>query len=74
MKKSEILQTIKTRAEYLRTYKALGRARAKGINTDLLDRVFGAMVAKGYERETTVAAVMMAARDGVFGFVNAWER
>lgn len=74
MKKNEILQTIKTRAEYLRTYKALGRARGKGLNIDLLDRFFGAMVANGYGRETMVAAVMMAARDGVFGYVNAWER
>ena len=62
MKKSEILQTLKTRAEYLRTYKALCRARTKGINIDLLNRFFGAMVAKGYGRETTVAAVMMMIR------------
>jgi hypothetical protein len=74
MKKSEILQTIKTRAEYLRTYKALGRAQAKGINTDLLDRFFGAMVAKGYGFATIVEAATLAAREGVFGYMNAWER
>lgn len=74
MKKSEIMQTIKTRAEYLRAYKALGRARGKGLNIDLLDRFFGAMVAKGYGRAAIVEAATFAAREGVFGFVNAWER
>lgn len=74
MKKSEILQTIKTRGEYLRTYKALGRARGKGLNVDLLDRFFGAMIAKGYGFATIMDAARLAAREGVFGYVNAWER
>jgi hypothetical protein len=74
MKKSVILGVAATRAEYLRRYKAMERAKRHGLDTDLIDKFYSAMAKKGYGHEITMAAVFMAARDGAFGFVNKWER
>lgn len=72
--KNYILHDATTRAEYKRRWKAIDRAKQKGLNTDLIDAFYSAMIKQGYQRETTTAALYCAARDGLFGFVNKWER
>ena len=68
--KSFILSESATRREYKRRWKALERAHNHGLNTDLIDRFYVAMVKRGYERETIYSAIYCAARDGVFGLVK----
>lgn len=72
--KSYILSDSGTRAEYKRRWKAMERAKQKGLNTDLIDAFYGALIKKGYTQEITQAALYVAARDGLFGFVNNCER
>lgn len=70
----ELIKDSATRAEYKRRWKAVARAKQKGLDTDLINAFYGAMIKQGYEREIVIAAVYCAARDGLFGFVNNWER
>lgn len=72
--KNYILHDSGTRAEYKRRWKAIDRAKQKGLDTDLINAFYGTMINRGYEHETVIAAVYCAARDGLFGFVNRWER
>lgn len=72
--KSYILSESETRAEYKRRWKAMARAKNHGLDTDLIDAFYGALIKRGYEREIATAALYCAARDGLFGFVNRWER
>ena len=72
--KSYILSDSGTRAEYKRRWKAMERAKQKGLDTDLIDAFYAAMIKRGYTQEITQAALYCAARDGLFGFANAWER
>ena len=72
--KSYILSDSGTRAEYKRRWKAMERAKQKGLDTDLIDAFYAAMIKRGYTQEITQAALYVAARDGLFGFVNKWER
>lgn len=69
-----ILKEATNRAEYKRRWQIINRARDKGVNFDLVDAFYKKMTEKGYNQETTLAAVFYAAKCGVFGFVNAWER
>ena len=69
-----ILHDSGTRAEYKRRWKAIERAKKYGLDTDLIDAFYGALIKRGYEREIAIAALYCAARDGLFGFVNRWER
>lgn len=62
------------RRAYMRELMACKRARARGLDVDLAKRLFAEMLARGYDADVARAAVFMAARDGVFGFLNAWER
>lgn len=72
--KSYILSDSGTRAEYKRRWKAMERAKQKGLDTEFIDAFYGAMIKRGYTQEITIAALYVAARDGLFGFVNNWER
>lgn len=72
--KSYILSDSGTRAEYKRRWKAMERAKQKGLDTDLIDAFYAAMIKRGYTQEITQAALYVAARDGLFGFVSNWER
>ena len=72
--KSYILSDSGTRAEYKRRWKAMERAKKYGLDTDLIDAFYAAMIKRGYEREIATAVLYCAARDGLFGFVNNWER
>lgn len=72
--KSFILSESNNRTEYKRRWKAMERAKKNGLDTDLIDAFYGAMIKRGYQREIAIAAVYCAARDGLFGFVNFWER
>ena len=67
-----ILHDSGTRAEYKRRWKAIERAKKYGLDTDLIDAFYAAMIKRGYERKTATAALYCAARDGLFGFVNNW--
>ena len=69
-----ILHDSGTRAEYKRRWKAMARAKNHGLDTNLIDAFYGALIKRGYQRETATAALYCAARDGLFGFANAWER
>lgn len=72
--KSFILSESNNRTEYKRRWKAMERAKQKGLDTDLIDAFYAAMIKRGYQRETATAALYCAARDGLFDFANAWER
>lgn len=72
--KSYILSDSGTRAEYKRRWKAMARAKKHGLDTDLIDAFYGALIKRGYERDIAISALYCAARDGLFGFANAWER
>ena len=72
--KSFILSESNNRIEYKRRWKAMERAKKNGLDTDLIDAFYAAMIKRGYQREIATAAVYCAARDGLFGFVNSWER
>lgn len=72
--KSYILSDSGTRAEYKRRWKAMERAKKHGLDTDLIDALYGALIKRGYERDIAISALYCAARDGLFGFANAWER
>lgn len=69
-----ILKNTNSRKEYKRRWKALERAKRYGVNVDLAGRFYALMLRKGYEIETVSAAMYYAAQNGVFGFVNSWER
>ena len=69
-----ILSESETRAEYKRRWKAVARAKNHGLNTDLIDRFYELLRAKGYSREIALAAMIVAAQDGIFNFVNARTR
>lgn len=72
--KSFILSESNNRTEYKRRWKAMERAKQKGLDTDLIDAFYGAMIKRGYQRDIAISALYCAARDGLFGFVNTWER
>jgi hypothetical protein len=72
--KSYILSESETRAEYKRRWKAMARAKKHGLDTDLIDALYGVLIKRGYERDIAISALYCAARDGLFGFANAWER
>ena len=72
--KSFILSESNNRTEYKRRWKAMERAKKNGLDTDLIDVFYAAMIKRGYKHETVTAALYCAARDGLFGFANAWER
>lgn len=72
--KSFILSESNNRTEYKRRWKAMERAKKNGLDTDLIDAFYGALIKRGYEREIAISALYCAARDGLFGFVNSWER
>ena len=69
-----ILNETNTLREYKTKWQALNRAKAAGLNVELLDRFYAEMMRRGYGREITLAAVFDAARQGVFGFIKPWER
>lgn len=69
-----ILNETTSRTEYKRRWQIINRARGKGLNFDLVDAFYKKMTDKGYNHETTLAAVFYAAKCGVFGFVNTWKR
>lgn len=70
----EILKETQTRSEYKRIWIALKRASQHGLNTGLLDAFFSKALEQGYDLQTARAAVYYAAKNGVFGYLNAWER
>ena len=72
--KSFILSESNNRTEYKQRWKAMERAKKNGLNTDLIDAFYGAMIKRGYQHEIATAAVYCAVRDGLFGFANAQER
>lgn len=72
--KSYILSESGTRAEYKRRWKAMERAKKHGLDTDLIDAFYAAMIKRGYEHDIAISALYCAARDGLFGFTNNWER
>lgn len=72
--KSFILSESNNRTEYKRRWKAMERAKKNGLDTDFIDAFYGAMIKRGYQREIAISALYCAARDGLFGFVNTWER
>ena len=69
-----ILKNTNSRKEYKRRWKALERAKRHGVNVELAGRFYALMLRKGYEIDTVSAAMYYAAQNGVFGFVNSWER
>lgn len=72
--KVEILREIQDRRQYKTKWQAIARAKAKGLNTDLLDRFYMVAKKRGYTKEFTKELIFYSARAGVFGFVNALER
>lgn len=72
--KSFILSESNNRTEYKRRWKAMERAKKNGLDTDLIDAFYRALIKRGYERDIAISALYCAARDGLFGFVNSWER
>lgn len=72
--KSFILSQSNNRTEYKRRWKAMERAKKNGLDTDLIDAFYAALIKRGYERDIAISALCCAARDGLFGFANAWER
>lgn len=69
-----ILNEATNRAEYKRRWQIINRARNKGVNFALVDAFYKKMIDKGYNRKITLEAVFYAAKCGVFGAVNTWER
>lgn len=53
--------------EYFRNYKRIQRATAAGFNAKLALRVYETMKARGIYEYEARAAVLSAARDGLFG-------
>ena len=70
----EILKEIKTRRQYKTRWQAIARAKAKGLNVALLDRLYAEIKKRGYSHEFALDGVLYAARCGAFGFVNGCER
>ena len=69
-----LLNETTSRAEYKRRWQIMNRARNKGINFALVDAFYKKMTDKGFDQKTTLEAVFYAAKCGVFGVVNVWER
>ena len=72
--KSFILSESNNRTEYKRRWKAMERAKKNGLDTALIDLLYAILIRKGYSHEIATESLYMAARDGVFGLVNSWER
>ena len=72
--KSFILSESNNRTEYKRRWQAITRAKKRGLNTDLIDLVYTKLIQKGYSHKTAIESLILAARDGLFGFVNTYER
>ena len=69
-----ILQQTATRREYKTKWQAITRAKAAGLDMDLVDRFYAEMLRRGYTREFAMAGIFYAAQQGAFGFINKWER
>ena len=69
-----ILKETATRREYKTKWQAIQRASAAGLNMALVDKLYAEMLRRGYSREFARAGVLYAAKNGAFGFINAWER
>lgn len=70
----QILKETITRREYKTKWQALTRAKQAGLNIDLIDRFYATMLNKGYDRPTAIECILYAAKNGVFGMLNTWER
>lgn len=70
----EMLKETQTRKQYKTRWQAIARAKAKGLNVALLDRLYAEIKKRGYSHEFALDGVLYAARCGAFGFVNGWER
>lgn len=71
--KSFILSESNNRTEYKRRWKAMERAKKNGLDTDLIDAFYRALIKQDYERDIAISVLYCAARDGLFGFINSWE-
>lgn len=65
-----ILKQCESRKEYKRQYAILTRAKARGIDTDLINKFYQKAAAKGYQRGQIIEIMLYAARCGVFGYVK----
>lgn len=65
--KRYILSETQTRQEYKRRYKALARAEKHGLDIDLIDGLYKAIICHGHTTETAKDIVYMLARNGAFG-------
>ena len=70
----EILKETQTRRQYKTRWQAIARAKEKGLNVALLDRLYAEIKKRGYSHEFALDGLLYAARCGAFGFVKAWER
>lgn len=63
-----------TRQEYKRRWIACKRAHERGLNARLALALYDEMKRRGYSADFALDGVLYAARNGAFGFINAWER
>lgn len=70
----EMLKETQTRRQYKSRWQAIARAKEKGINVALLDRLYSEIKKRGYSHEFALDGLLYMARCGAFGFVNSWER
>ena len=70
----QILKETATRREYKTKWQALTRAKQAGLNIELVDRFYAALLSKGYDRPTAIECLLCAAKNGAFGLFNEWER
>lgn len=69
-----ILSETATRREYKTKWQALNRAKAAGLDINLVDAFYKEMRARKYSREYAITAILYAAKQGAFGLINTWER
>ena len=70
----QILKETATRREYKTKWQALTRAKLAGLNIDLINQFYATLLSKGYDRPTAIECLLYAAKNGVFGLFNEWER
>lgn len=71
--KRYILRETQTRQEYKRRYKALARAEKHGLDIDLIDGLYKAIICHGHTTETARDVLALLAEAGAFGICKGKE-
>lgn len=63
-----------SRREYKTKWQALNRAKKAGLDIALVESFYRKLTEHNYSLETIKEVMFYASRQGLFGFINNWEK